>query len=144
MLPLKQKARLNLCDLAGSEKINKSENMTDAHFKELKNINQSLTTLGKVIATLSSGKGKNIAPFRESKLTRLLQDSLTSNTFTFIVGNISPSVQNMEETMNTLKFVERARHIVMKVKPMEFNGQNMEIVNKLQKEVCVAVVRSNI
>ena len=46
--------------------------------------------------------------------------------------------------MNTLKFVERARHIVMKVKPMEFNGQNMEIVNKLQKEVCVAVVRSNI
>ena len=132
-----------MCDLAGSEKINKSESMSEAHFKELKNINQSLTTLGKVIASLSSGKGKAVAPFRESKLTRLLQDSLTSNTFTFIVGNISPSIMNMDETMNTLKFVERARHIVMKVKPMEFNGQNMEIVNKLQKEVKLSKGRSS-
>ena len=127
-----KKARLNLCDLAGSEKVNKSEEMGDDHFKELKNINQSLTTLGKVIYNLSSS-GKSIPSFRESKLTRLLQDSLTGNTFTFIVGNISPSLTNNDETLNTLKFVERARHIVMKVKPMEFNGQNMEVVNKLQK-----------
>lgn len=76
----------------------------------MKNINQSLTTLGKVIYSLSSG-GKNVPSFRESKLTRLLQDSLTANTFTFIVGNISPSLQNNDETLNTLKFVERARHV---------------------------------
>lgn len=86
--------------------------MSNEHFKELKNINQSLTTLGKVIASLSS-KVKSVAAFRESKLTRLLQDSLTGNTFTFIVGNISPSLNNMDETMNTLKFVERARHVLV-------------------------------
>jgi hypothetical protein len=108
--------------------------MGDEHFKELKNINQSLTTLGKVIYSLSSG-GKSVASFRESKLTRLLQDSLTSNTFTFIVGNISPSATNLEETLSTLKYVERARHIVMKVKPVEFNGMNADMVLKLQKEV---------
>lgn len=105
-----KKARLNLCDLAGSEKVNKSESMSEDHFNQLRNINQSLTTLGKVIYNLSSG-GKNVASFRESKLTRLLQDSLTVNTFTFIVGNISPSLNNSDETMNTLKFVERARHV---------------------------------
>ena len=44
-------------------------------------------------------------------MTRLLQESLTGNTYTFIVGNISPSASNMDETMNTLKFVERARHV---------------------------------
>ena len=107
-----KKARLNLCDLAGSEKVNKNEAMGQDHFKELKNINQSLTTLGKVIYSLSSG-GKSIPSFRESKLTRLLQDSLTANTFTFIVGNISPSANNNDETMNTLKFVERARHVFL-------------------------------
>ena len=88
--------------------------MSNEHFKQLKNINQSLTTLGKVIASLSS-KSKSVASFRESKLTRLLQDSLTGNTFTFIVGNISPSINNMDETMNTLKFVERARHVMIQI-----------------------------
>lgn len=92
--------------------MNKSEDMNNDHFTELKNINQSLTTLGKVIASLSS-KTKSVASFRESKLTRLLQDSLTGNTFTFIVGNISPSINNIDETMNTLKFVERARHVTV-------------------------------
>ena len=58
-----KKARLNLCDLAGSEKVNKYEQMGDEHFKELKNINQSLSTLGKVIYSLSSG-GKSVASFR--------------------------------------------------------------------------------
>lgn len=67
------KGRLNLCDLAGSEKINKKEAMGDAQLKELKNINLSLTTLGKVIYALSSGDKKVSGAFRESKLTRLLQ-----------------------------------------------------------------------
>jgi hypothetical protein len=49
-----KKARLNLCDLAGSEKVNKGEEMKSEHFRELKNINQSLTTFGKVIASLSN------------------------------------------------------------------------------------------
>lgn len=67
------KGRLNLCDLAGSEKINKKEAMGEDQLKELKNINLSLTTLGKVIYALSSGDKKAAGAFRESKLTRLLQ-----------------------------------------------------------------------
>ena len=62
---------MNLCDLAGSEKINKREVMVEAHFKELRSINLSLTTLGKVIHNLSHGSKLPI-PFRESKLTRIL------------------------------------------------------------------------
>jgi hypothetical protein len=104
------RAKVNLCDLAGSEKVNKKEDMGKDHFKELKNINLSLTTLGKVIHNLSHGS-KLPVPFRESKLTRILQDSLGGNTQTFIVGNISPALSSVEETFNTLKFAEHARHV---------------------------------
>ncbi len=78
----------------------------------------SLTTLGKVINSLSSTKKSNVTAFRESKLTRLLQESLTMNTNTFIIGAISPSSKNLEETINTLKFAERASHVTMKIKPI--------------------------
>ena len=94
-----KRAKLNLCDLAGSEKINKEENMESRHLLELKTINLSLTTLGKCISALSKKtknskiimdsatsfkkKGKNsYIAYRESKLTRLLQDSLGGNTKT--------------------------------------------------------------
>lgn len=78
-----------MCDLAGSEKINKNEEMENGHLRELKNINLSLTTLGKIIQILSN-QSKLPLPFRESKLTRLLQDSLGGNTQTFIIANVSP------------------------------------------------------
>ena len=98
-----QKAKLNLCDLAGSEKIDKDEEMGAKHLLELKTINLSLSTLGKVISGLSkrskssklvmksaqSFKKKNInvyIPYRESRLTRLLQDSLGGNTKTCLIG----------------------------------------------------------
>ena len=79
-----RRAKLNLCDLAGSEKLDKREEVGKAHFSELRNINLSLTTLGKVISCLAKGsgallhnkKGQNGAapfiPYRESKITRLL------------------------------------------------------------------------
>ena len=67
-----QKAKLNLCDLAGSEKIGIEENLSQAHLLELTTINLSLTSLGKVIQALSLGKKRDYIPFRESKLTRLL------------------------------------------------------------------------
>jgi hypothetical protein len=82
-----RRMKVNLCDLAGSEKINKAEKIDQDHFDELKNINLSLTTLGKVISCLSQKNQK--APFRESKLTRLLQDSLGGNTFTTIIATIT-------------------------------------------------------
>ena len=64
------RSKLNLCDLAGSEKIDKQEEMEVHHLSELKNINLSLTTLGKVIKLLS--QGSTFVPYRDSKLTRIL------------------------------------------------------------------------
>lgn len=75
--------------MAGSEKINKDEQIELGHLSELKKINLSLTTLGKIIHILSS-QTKLPLPFRESKLTRLLQDSLGGNTQTMIIANVSP------------------------------------------------------
>jgi kinesin family protein 3/17 len=111
--------------LAGSEKINKQEEMAEGHLKELKNINLSLTTLSKVIQNLKQGS-KLLVPFRESKLTRILQESLRGNTRTYIICTISSNLFHIEETINTLKFAERARHIVLKVKPNEINANDRE------------------
>lgn len=116
-----KRAKLNLCDLAGSEKINKEEEMTAKHFMELKTINLSLTTLGKVISSLSKankkkashykgiGAAKDFVPYRDSKLTRLLQDSLGGNTKTCLVATVAPNVNNSEESISTLKFADRAK-----------------------------------
>lgn len=87
-----------------------------------------------MIYSLSSG-GKNIPSFRESKLTRLLQDSLTANTFTFIIGNISPSANNADETMNTLKFVERARHVLFRSYEDRDEGQ-ADVVQRVEHVSC--------
>ncbi|CAD8103063.1 unnamed protein product [Paramecium sonneborni] len=132
------KSKLNLCDLAGSEKINKLEALTNAHFIELKNINQSLTTLGKVIQNLSlnnKNKQKLPIPYRESKLTRLLQDSLGGNTMTHIIVNIAPNIYNIDETVNSLKFAQRAKNVTIKVQPNKFNANDQVLVNKLIKEI---------
>jgi transcriptional antiterminator len=92
-----QRAKLNLCDLAGSEKINKEEEMNKMHFLELKTINQSLTTLGKVIQSLAKSdlksrhKNNYYIAYRESKITRLLQDSLGGNTRTCLIATVSPT-----------------------------------------------------
>lgn len=81
---------------------------------ELRNINLSLTTLGKVIQILSkSGGDSNVHyPFRESKLTRLLQDSLGGNTETYLIATISPTADCIDETIGTLKFADRAKCIM--------------------------------
>lgn len=98
-----QRMKMNLCDLAGSEKIHKGETLTGAHFEELKNINLSLTTLGKVISSLAVAR--QLPPFRESKLTRLLQDTLAGNTSTAIVATIAAKSSCLDESLNTLKFL---------------------------------------
>jgi hypothetical protein len=84
-----KKAKLHLCDLAGSEKYHKEDSHKSMHFNEMVNINLSLGTLGKVIKSLSQ-KSKHI-PYRDSKLTRLLQDSLGGNTRTHLIATVSPS-----------------------------------------------------
>ncbi|KAL2461036.1 P-loop containing nucleoside triphosphate hydrolase superfamily protein [Abeliophyllum distichum] len=105
-------ARLNLVDLAGSER-QKSSGAEGERLKEATNINKSLSTLGLVIMNLvniSNGKSLHV-PYRDSKLTFLLQDSLGGNAKTLIIANISPSSCCSLETLSTLKFAQRAKFI---------------------------------
>ena len=101
--------KLNLVDLAGSENIGRSGAM-DKRAREAGNINQSLLTLGRVITCLVD-RAPHI-PYRESKLTRLLQDSLGGRTKTSIIATISPAGINLEETLSTLDYASRARSIL--------------------------------
>ncbi|KAJ8750087.1 hypothetical protein K2173_014002 [Erythroxylum novogranatense] len=105
-------ARLNLVDLAGSER-QKSSGAEGERLKEATNINKSLSTLGLVIMNLvSMSNGKTLhVPYRDSKLTFLLQDSLGGNSKTIIIANVSPSLCCSLETLSTLKFAQRAKFI---------------------------------
>lgn len=103
-------AKLNLVDLAGSERQSKTGAVGE-RLKEATKINFSLTTLGNVISALVEGKSSHI-PYRDSKLTRLLQDSLGGNTKTVIIAAVSPSASNYDETLTTLRFADRAKRLV--------------------------------
>ncbi|XP_023709668.1 kinesin-like protein Klp61F isoform X3 [Cryptotermes secundus] len=100
--------KLNLVDLAGSENIGRS-GAVDKRAREAGNINQSLLTLGRVITALVE-RAPHV-PYRESKLTRLLQDSLGGRTKTSIIATISPAACNVEETLSTLDYACRAKNI---------------------------------
>ena len=117
--------RLFMVDLAGSEKISKT-GATGMTLEEAKNINKSLTTLGMVINNLTDGKSLHI-PYRDSKLTRLLQESIGGNSKTRLIITCSPSAFNEQETLSTLRFGNRAKKI-----------KNKPIINK---EVTVAELK---
>lgn len=101
--------KLNLVDLAGSENISKAGNEKGIRTRETVNINQSLLTLGRVITALVERTPH--VPYRESKLTRLLQESLGGRTKTSIIATISPGHKDLEETMSTLEYANRAKNI---------------------------------
>uniref|UniRef100_A0A8C2HQR7 Kinesin-like protein n=1 Tax=Cyprinus carpio TaxID=7962 RepID=A0A8C2HQR7_CYPCA len=103
--------KLNLVDLAGSENIGRS-GAVDKRAREAGNINQSLLTLGRVIKALVE-RGPHV-PYRESKLTRILQDSLGGRTKTSIIATVSPASINLEETLSTLDYANRAKSIMNK------------------------------
>ncbi|XP_066211760.1 kinesin-like protein KIF11 isoform X1 [Saccopteryx leptura] len=103
--------KLNLVDLAGSENIGRS-GAVDKRAREAGNINQSLLTLGRVITALVERTPH--VPYRESKLTRILQDSLGGHTRTSIIATISPASVNFEETLNTLVYAHGAKNILNK------------------------------
>uniref|UniRef100_A0AAQ5X2Z1 Kinesin-like protein n=1 Tax=Amphiprion ocellaris TaxID=80972 RepID=A0AAQ5X2Z1_AMPOC len=106
---LKLSGKLYLVDLAGSEKVSKT-GAEGSVLDEAKNINKSLSALGNVIAALSEGT-KTHVPYRDSKMTRILQDSLGGNCRTTIIICCSPSVYNEAETKSTLMFGQRAKTI---------------------------------
>jgi hypothetical protein len=74
-------------------------------------------------------------PFRESKLTRLLQDSIGGNTMTYLIATISPTEDNAEESISTIRFAERASMVVQKVKKNEFSAKDDALIHKLQNEI---------
>jgi hypothetical protein len=101
--------KLNLVDLAGSEKQKKTKS-EGIRFKEATKINLSLSALMNVITSLVDGKCSHV-PYRDSKLTRLLQDSLGGNVKTCMIANISPERASYEETLSTLRYADRAKRI---------------------------------
>lgn len=107
--------KLYCCDLAGSEKISKTE-ATGQTLEEAKMINKSLSALGNVINALTESKKGNFIPYRDSKLTRILQESLGGNSSTCLVITCSYSKYNDRETLSTLRFGNRAKSIKNKLK----------------------------
>ncbi|CAN3373762.1 hypothetical protein DIURU_005792 [Diutina rugosa] len=104
-----KRSQLFLVDLAGSEKVDKTGAVGQT-LEEAKKINSSLSALGNVINSLTDGKSSHI-PYRDSKLTRILQESLGGNSRTSLIINCSPSSLNEQETLSTLRFGTRAKNI---------------------------------
>lgn len=102
--------KLNLVDLAGSERLSVT-GATGQRLEECKKINLSLSALGNVIAALTDQKNRIHVPYRDSKLTRLLEDSLGGNCKTTMMAMISPSYSSFSESLSTLKFANRAKNI---------------------------------
>ena len=102
--------KLNLVDLAGSERV-RVTGATGKRLEESKKINQSLSCLGNVIAALTDQKPRQHIPYRDSKLTRLLEDSLGGNCKTTMMAMVSPSSDAFGESLSTLKFATRAKKI---------------------------------
>ena len=123
--------KLNLVDLAGSERQSKTES-TGERFIEATKINLSLTCLGSVINKLVSGKQQYI-PYRDSKLTMLLQDSLGGNTKTVMIANVGPADYNYDETLNTLWYAQRAKKI--KNKPRINEDPKDALLRQYQEEI---------
>lgn len=119
-------SRLHLIDLAGSENVGRSE-AQGVTLAEAQTINKSLSCLGNVIYALTE-KGREHIPYRDSKLTYLLQDSLGGNAKTIIIATASPALSCYSETLNTLKFAKRAKEI----KNAPKINRNESVVNLLK------------
>lgn len=133
-------SKLYLIDLAGSERITASENK-GLRTIEGGNINRSLLALANCINILSDSKKKGkFVPYRDSKLTRILKEALGGNTKTIMVACISPSLAHIDETLNTLKYADKARYITNKTRPNIIEveahvSEYKEIITSLRNEV---------
>ncbi|KAJ8674290.1 hypothetical protein QAD02_005552 [Eretmocerus hayati] len=139
--------KLNLVDLAGSENVGKS-GAVDKRAREAGKINRSLLTLGKVIIALVE-KAPHI-PYRESKLTRLLQESLGGRTKTSIIATVSPAGNNIEETVSTLEYAHRAKNIMNrpemndKLSKKTLIKEYLEEIEKLQRDLIATRERNGV
>uniref|UniRef100_A0A8C3C135 Kinesin-like protein n=1 Tax=Cairina moschata TaxID=8855 RepID=A0A8C3C135_CAIMO len=133
-------AKMSLIDLAGSERAS-ATNAKGARFREGANINRSLLALGNVINALADPKSKKQhIPYRNSKLTRLLKDSLGGNCRTIMIAAVSPSSMFYDDTYNTLKYANRAKDIKSSLKSNVVSldshiSQYVKICNEQKKEI---------
>ncbi|XP_053721433.1 kinesin-like protein KIF18A isoform X2 [Synchiropus splendidus] len=133
-------AKMSLIDLAGSERAS-ATNAKGARLREGANINRSLLALGNVINALADPKSKKMhIPYRDSKLTRLLKDSLGGNCRTVMIANVSPSSLSYDDTHNTLKYANRAKEIKSSLKSNVMSldshiGQYAVICEKQRQEI---------
>ena len=131
-------AKMSMIDLAGSEKGTVTAGKTALRSREGSNINKSLLALGSCINNLA--EGAKYIPYRNSKLTRLLKDSIGGNCRTVMIANVSPSAETFEDTFNTLKYADRAKKIKISLKQNVLNvnfhlGQYTKIVEDLRTEI---------
>ncbi|XP_046806276.1 kinesin-like protein KIF21B [Lucilia cuprina] len=126
-------SKFHFVDLAGSERM-KRTGATGERAREGISINSGLLALGNCISALGDKTKKILhVPYRDSKLTRLLQDSLGGNSQTIMIACISPSDCDFMETLNTLKYANRARNIKNKVQVNQ--DQNSRTISQLRREV---------
>ncbi|XP_077862276.1 kinesin-like protein KIF27 [Saccoglossus kowalevskii] len=126
-------AKFHFVDLAGSERAHRTGNIGE-RFKESIHINSGLLALGNVISALGDTKKKiSHIPYRDSKITRILKDSLGGNANTVMIACISPSTVSFDETLNALKYANRARNI-----------KNMPIVNRDKQSIKFEAMQSEI
>ncbi|XP_052475759.1 kinesin-like protein KIF3B [Carassius gibelio] len=123
--------KLNMVDLAGSERQSKT-GVQGQRFKEATKINLSLSALGNVISALVDGKSTHV-PYRDSKLTRLLQDSLGGNSKTVMVATIGPAACHYDETLTTLRYSNRAKNI--RNKPKINEDPKDALLREFQEEI---------
>lgn len=129
-------SKLNFVDLAGSERL-KNTGATGERAKEGISINAGLASLGKVISQLSSKSGQKHISYRDSRLTRLLQDSLGGNAITFMMACVTPAVFHLNETLNTVTYAQRARAIQSRpeIQQSQDEGDKQAVIDRLKAEV---------
>ncbi|KAK0618768.1 Kinesin-like protein KIF21B [Lasiodiplodia hormozganensis] len=128
-------SKLHFVDLAGSERL-KNTGAEGARAREGISINAGLASLGKVISQLSQRSGSHVS-YRDSKLTRLLQDSLGGNAITYMVACVNPAEFHLSETLNTVQYAQRARAIQSKpqIQQSADEGDAKAIIERLRAEV---------
>ncbi|KAF3307813.1 hypothetical protein TWF173_002305 [Orbilia oligospora] len=129
-------SKLHFVDLAGSERLKNTGALGD-RAKEGISINAGLASLGKVISQLSSRQPGSHVSYRDSKLTRLLQDSLGGNAFTYMVACVNPAEFHLSETLNTVQYAQRARAIQSKpqIQEVTADGDMRALVERLRAEI---------
>ncbi|KAI9669508.1 MAG: hypothetical protein M1829_005097 [Trizodia sp. TS-e1964] len=129
-------SKYHFVDLAGSERL-KNTGAQGERAKEGISINAGLASLGKVISQLSSRQAGSHVSYRDSKLTRLLQDSLGGNAITYMVACVTPAEFHLSETLNTVQYAQRARAIQSKprIQQISDDGDKVALIERLRAEV---------